>query len=214
MSKRLSMIVIGLVTILLFAPIGTAFANVADGTYDVPYEMKEANSDNTSIANGYFQSPATVTVNGDQATVQFTVTGADMVQSVGVSGSSISVIGEGDDTRTYEFNTSVANLKEPITMDMHIIVPEGTPGMEAGYNQEHQARAVFDTSGLPEAGSSEPETIEGVGESTGEGTSAEGETAEDNPQTGVSSPMMLYGVLIVGSAISLIAIKRIRTVRN
>src|SRR5690625_2964947 len=155
LKKRFSllMVISALVFSLALAPVDTALAQFADGTYDVPYEMKEANSENTSIADGYFQKPAKVTVSGDNATVQFTVTSADMVQSISVPGSSVEVVSEGDDTRTYKFTTSVDKLKQPVTMDMHIIVPD-MPELPGGYDREHSARAVFDLDSAKKVGDS------------------------------------------------------------
>jgi len=199
LKKRFSllMVISALVFSLALAPVDTALAQFADGTYDVPYEMKEANSENTSIADGYFQKPAKVTVSGDNATVQFTVTSADMVQSISVPGSSVEVVSEGDDTRTYKFTTSVDKLKQPITMGMHIIVPEGTPGLEQGYDREHQARAVFDVSSISGGGSTPPDN------------SNKEENAE-NPKTGDDTPILLYTILLIGAGGGLILVRKLR----
>src|SRR5690625_5808899 len=84
MNKKFSsllLIVTALVlTITLGLPKETVFADIADGTYEVNYEMKEAGSDNTSIADGYFSKPATLTVENGTKYIQLTVTSADMVE--------------------------------------------------------------------------------------------------------------------------------------
>jgi heme-binding NEAT domain protein len=183
----------------LFAvPVG---AQYADGTYEVPYEMKEASSDNTSIADGYFQSPATLTVENGVNTITLTVTGKEYIQSLSTPSGSVSVVSEGDDTRTVQFQ--VGDLSQPLSMDMHIIVPDL-------YDQTHTARAVFDTSGLPAAG----EGGAAVEEESAETAAAAGGEQVENPKTGENSPIALYASLMVVSAIALFAIWKFRPASN
>lgn len=202
MKKRfsLSAVVTVLVLTLVFAPVDQASAQIADGTYQVSYEMKEANNNNTSIADGYFQKPATVTVSGGTATVQFTVTSADMVKGLSVSGSSMNVVGESGDTRTYSFQTSVSNLSNPVSMGMHIIVPKGTPGLEAGYDRQHTARAIFNVSGLSSGG----------GENNNEEAAGSTDKNAENPKTGDDSPIVLYTILLVGAAGAFVFVRKLR----
>src|SRR5699024_11840009 len=62
-----------LAIIFVVYPKGEVSAEIADGSYQVNYEMKENNSENTSIADGYFSSPATLTVeNGVQRSEEHT----------------------------------------------------------------------------------------------------------------------------------------------
>jgi len=55
-KRTLFSIVLAIILSLAILPHGTVFAKLADGTYSVPYEMKEKSSNNTSIADGYFTS--------------------------------------------------------------------------------------------------------------------------------------------------------------
>lgn len=194
--------------VLLFAIVAPAVsAQVADGTYNVNYEVKHASNDNASIADGYFQKPAKVTVKDGVYTVTFTVTGSEMVQSLSSSATTVSVVSEGNGTRTYQFQ--VKDLSKPLTMDMHITVPpqEGFPG----YDQDHSARFVFDTSGLPKAGTNEgtdnnKNTNAVAGDASGEKV--------DNPKTGEDSSMTLYAILLLASLIGLVAVWKFRPARN
>src|SRR5699024_12437561 len=88
LTKRFSVfaIITALVLSLVFLPVDSASAQIADGTYDVSYEMKEAGNNNTSIADGYFQKQEKVTVSGGTATVQFTVTTASMGKTLSTDG--------------------------------------------------------------------------------------------------------------------------------
>jgi heme-binding NEAT domain protein len=190
-----------LAVLLVVSPVS---AQVADGTYEVPYEMKEDGTENTSIADGYFVTPANVTVENGTYHVQFTVTGIDYIESLTVPGSSIEIVGEDteNDTRTYRF--SVNDLSQSIDMDMNIIVPDM-------YDMTHTAQAVFDISGLPDAGEA---AEQGSDENEDEaGAGASGETVE-NPPTGDSSSMGLYALLMIGSGVALFAIWKLRPARD
>lgn len=206
LTKRFSVVAIitALVLSLVFVPVDFASAQIADGTYDVSYEMKEAGNNNTSIADGYFQKPAKVTVSGGTATVQFTVTSANMVKSLSTAGG-MSVVSESGDTRTYKFQTN--DLSQPISMSMNIVVPKGTPGLEAGYDRNHTARAVFNVGNLPQAGSNES----GDGEKSGEATnSGNTDKAVDNPKTSDDSPILMYTILLIGAAGAFVLVRKLR----
>src|SRR5690625_2276812 len=156
---------------LVVSPVGSVFAAIADGTYQVNYEMKEKSSDSTSIADGYFSSPATLTVKDGVQHIQLTVTGSSMIKSLSAPSGAVDVISEGDDTRTVKFRVD-GDLSQPVTMKMRIEVPD-MPAMPGGYKQDHTARAAFDVSGLPEAGAKS--TTE---ESAGNEDSSEGRSEE------------------------------------
>src|SRR5699024_12761708 len=127
MNKKFSsllLIVTALVlTITLGLPQETVFADIADGTYEINYEMKEAGNENTSIADGYFSKPATLTVENGTKYIQLTVTNADMVESLSGPNGPVDVISEGDDTRTVKFSVD-GDVTQPVNMEMHIIVPD------------------------------------------------------------------------------------------
>lgn len=209
----LAMMLTALIFAIFVTPVG---AQIADGTYEVNYEMKEAGSENTSIADGYFSKPATLTVENGVQTITLTVTGADMIQSLAAESGSVTVLSEDEanDTRTVQFQ--VSDLTQPESMNMHIIVPDL-------YDQEHTARAVFDVSGLPQAGAEESSNEEDK-EQTGANTPDEDEEEEaavgtgeekvDNPKTGEESSMVLYGSLMLAAVVGLVAIWKFRPARN
>src|SRR5690625_4923861 len=116
--KNYLFIVFALILSLVFIPVDSASAAIADGTYDVSYEVKQAGSNNTSIADGYFSKPAKVTVSGGKATVQITLTGAEMIKSLSVQGTPVSVVSDNGSTRVVKFNVS-GNLSNKIPMRMH-----------------------------------------------------------------------------------------------
>ena len=190
-------------------------AQIADGTYQVPYEMKEKSSDNTSIADGYFVSPATLTVENGVQTVTLTVTGSNYIKSLSTPAGAVSVVSEDstNETRTVSFRVD-GDLSQALNMDMHIVVPDL-------YDTVHTARAVFNVSGLPQAGAQagtdagETETATSGDKSdvTNETATSGGEVVE-NPKTGEETPVVLYTVLLLVSGIALISIWKFRPARN
>lgn len=198
-----------ILTISLFGSPQATFAEIADGTYKVNYEMKEAGNENTSIADGYFSKPATLTVENGVKTIQLTVTGADMIKSLSAPNGPVDVISENGDTRTVKFRVD-GDLSQPVNMNMHIVVPD-IPEMPGGYDMEHTARAVFDVSGLDKAGSTSGDdnsSDDGVGGNNDSGKAVE------NPPTGDSTPITLYSILLLGSAVGIFAVWKSRLARN
>jgi len=203
-KRSLFTALIAIIFSIVILPHGTAFADIADGTYQINYEMKEAGSESTSIADGYFTSPAKLTVENGVNTVQITLTGAEMIKSLSAPSGPVTVISDNGDTRVVQF--TVDNLSQPVSMKMHIVVPD-SEAMPGGYDMEHTARAVFDVSGLDKAGASS-------GGNDSNGTAESTEKAEDNPPTGDNSQIGLYAMLLVGSAIAFFAVRKLRPARH
>lgn len=115
------------------------------------------------------------------------------------------MLSEGDNTRTVKFK--VGDISQPVTMNMHIVVPEEVAGME--YDNQHTARLVLNTGGLPQAGGDEKASDDGTAE-------ANNETAkpEENPPTGDHSSILFYVMLLVGSAGAIFVLRKLRPTRN
>lgn len=221
---------LALIMSLISLPANTAFAALADGTHDINYEIQEAGGGSTSIADGYFSKPAKLTVDGSSQSIQLTLTSADMIKSLSVQGTPVSVVSDSGDTRVVKFN--VKDASKPVNMDMHVIVPDL-------YDQDHGAQAIFDVGGIPATASTPakdddgeksedekaaPESDNG-GETTkdsssnGDGEATEGSSDKgageevDNPPTGDNTPIALYIGLLVGS-IALFSVYKFRFARN
>jgi len=182
-------------------------AQIADGTYEISYEMLEADNDNTSIADGYFTKPATLTVENGVQHIQLTLTGIEYIKSLSGPSGPVEVISEdtANDTRVVKFRVD-GDLSQPVSMDMHIIVPDL-------YDQTHTARAVFDVSELPQAGEAAEQGTGEAGTEETDGDEAAGGAVE-NPPTGDNSSIGLYVLLMAGAAIALFAIWKFRPARN
>ncbi len=187
------MLITAMILSLAVWPNGVASAAIADGTYKVNYEMKEANSNNTSIADGYFAKPATLTVKNGVQHIQLTVTSAEMIKSLSAPSGPVSVVSDNGDTRTVKFQVD-GDLSQPVNMKMHIVVPDL-------YDTTHTARAIFDVSGLKGAAA------------TGKSGEA-GDKAVDNPPTGDNSSIALYVMLLVGAVAGMIVIRKLRPAHN
>lgn len=154
---------------IVIIPQKTAHAAIKDGTYEINYEMKESGNDNTSIADGYFSKPATLTVTDGVQNIQLTVTSSSMIKSLDAPNGPVEVVSEdeGNETRTVQFRVD-GDLSEPVPMDMHVVVPDL-------YDMEHTARAVFDVSGLEEESEQEED-------STQDNATDSEDQAEDNSE--------------------------------
>src|SRR5690625_2285826 len=207
MNKRFPLLMaltaIVLTITFIALPTGNVSAAIADGSYEIGYEMKEASSDNTSIADGYFSKPATLTVENGTQYIQLTVTSAEMVKSLSAPSGPVTVVSDSGDTRTVQF--PVDDVSKPVTMQMHIVVPD-MPEMPGGYDKTHSARAVFDVSGLDTAGSTATSEDTSDGEATAGG-------AEENPPTGDNTPIALYVTLLLAS-LAFFTVYKLRFARN
>lgn len=208
MKKRISLFtVLAAMILTIFFVASPAYAQIADGTYELNYEMKEASSENTSIADGYFAKPAKLTVENGVQQIQLTVTGSSMIKSLSTPAGPVTVVSEdtANETRTVKFTIS-GDLSQPLNMNMHIIVPDL-------YDQEHTARAVFNVSGLPQASQDTAASETAGATDTAENGNGTGEAVE-NPKTGENSSMALYGLLMAGALVGLFAIWKFRPARD
>lgn len=212
MKKRFPLF-IGLTAIILaiftaVVPVNSVSAAIADGTYQLNYEMKEDGTQNTSIADGYFTKPATLTVENGVQYIQLTVTGSNYIKSLSAPSGPVQVVSEDTEnqTRTVKFRVD-GDLSQPLDMQMHIVVPDM-------YDTTHTAQAVFDVSGLDQAPANAEQGTSDNGSGNGEEASSNGEEVVENPETGDDSPIALYALLLLVSAIALFVIWKSRLVRN
>lgn len=210
-SKLVLFATLALIVSLVSLPANTAFAAMADGTYDISYEIQEAGGGSVSIADGYFSKPAKLTVNGDSQSIQLTLTSADMIKSLSVQDTPVQVVSDSGDTRVVKF--SVSDASQPVNMAMHVIVPDL-------YDQNHEAQAIFDVGNVPAEAATpaddEDETtpIPKKDEDKTEGSSDKTTDKDvENPPTGDNTPISLYIGLLVGSIV-LFSVYKFRFARN
>lgn len=169
--------------VYLFSTVPTASAaTFENGTYQIPFELKESGTNNTSIADGYFSKPATLIVKNGVNYIQLTTTESDWIKSISGPNGGATVISESGNTRTVQFEAG--DLSNPVNMKMHVVVPKEIAGME--YDHHHSVRAAFNTSGIATASTEQAKTTETNGTTD----------SVANPKTGDSSSMGLYMILL------------------
>src|SRR5699024_10655995 len=102
-----------------------------DGIYDIEYEVLTAEVDEVSIANDYFDKPATLIVDGDKRWLQIKVNHAHWVQELqtpeGNDFEEVDILEENtsDDIRIVQFNVDGDyDFSNPIEIKIHIVVYE------------------------------------------------------------------------------------------
>src|SRR5699024_11971067 len=73
--------ILSIISIILFGypALSSAQNEIEDGIYDIEYEVLTAEADDVSIANDYFDKPATFIVDGDNRWIQFPINHAKWV---------------------------------------------------------------------------------------------------------------------------------------
>src|SRR5699024_10775692 len=144
MRKKISIAVETILTavFLLFAPANAGL--VSANSQEVSYEVKEAGSDGTSIADGYFIKPAKLTVENGNNFLEFSLKDADYVKSLSGPYGAVKVLSDSGNKRVVKLQ--VGDISSPIELQMHIVVPEEVAGMP--YDHKHKARMVVDTEGV------------------------------------------------------------------
>ncbi|WP_186786150.1 NEAT domain-containing protein [Paenibacillus agilis] len=128
---------------------GAAFAETKlnNGTYTADYVILQAENDNVSIANDYWEKPATVVIKDGKATVRMTINHSKWVTEFKVpsNGSHVDTkLIESDtkaDKRLVEFE---ADVTSPIISKIHVTVPE------IDYDHDYTIRIVFDMKSFKE----------------------------------------------------------------
>lgn len=207
----------------------SAATDLADGTYSVNYTILHADNDSASIANDYWNKPATVTIDGDTTTVQLTLNHSTWITEYqtpsGGGFADVRIVSAnegnaepGDNTRVVEF--TVDNLAEIIPAKIHVIVPD------IDYDHHYTIRHSFDLSSaaLISGGDSNEDGSDQSTSTTGSkttnensnGTEKTSESATDsneadagktveNPPTSDSSLITWAAFLLVASGLYLVS---------
>lgn len=193
--------------VLLFVPIHSIYAETADGYYEIDYEVLNAEGDSVSIANDYFEKPATLLVEDGAKQIQFSINHSEWVVGLqapkGDDFVDVEVISEADeeDIRVVQFAVEEGHdLSEPIEMKMHIVVDV----LEEDYDHHYSAQFAFDEGSMKEINAPEAEAPveEGVEETPNDADESEAEAVKDDTKTEnateeVVSEGMNSGTLIV-----------------
>ena len=142
MGRLFLTIISAIFVLFLVLPVHSEAA-VADGTYNVNYQVNKPGSSSASMANDYFLKPAKLIVNDGKMTVQLTIKNSSWVTQFNPpGGASVISSNTGADQRVVQFN--IASLNS-LTVGMKIDIED------IDYHHAYSVDFVFDASGLPEA---------------------------------------------------------------
>ncbi|MBP2078636.1 heme uptake protein IsdC [Oceanobacillus polygoni] len=168
----------------------SAATDLADGTYTVDYTILHADNDSASIANDYWNKPATVTIDGDTTTVQLTLNHSTWITEYqtpsGGGFSDVRVVSTnegnaepGDNTRVVEF--TVDNLAEIIPAKIHVIVPD------IDYDHNYTIRHSFDLNSATLISGGESSEDDSDLSTSSTDSNATNENSNDNDNTSESA---------------------------
>ena len=191
---------------IISIPQGKVFAEIADGTYSVDYQILKAENDSVSMANDYFEKPATLFVENGERHIQFTLNHSEWTKELqaplGGSFVDVDIVSEnlGEDTRLVQFKVE-EDLSKPLEFKMHVLIET----MEPVYDHRYTVRFDFDLDSVEEIISTDIKKMEVDSESTELAADKNNEKEEENPKSGFRS---LITILIIILAVSLLVIIR------
>ncbi|UTR15449.1 heme uptake protein IsdC [Salipaludibacillus sp. LMS25] len=192
--------IVSLLSWTLF-PINTlADEELADGTYTIPYTVLHADNDSASMANDYWEKPATIIVSNGQMKAQMTINHSSWVTEFKVpsngSFQDVTVIStdEAADKRVVEF--PISSLSTPLESKIHVTVED------INYDHDYTIRLSFDldsiqTVSLAESASNETEeTTDDSSSNNDETTNETASGATENPETS-DNHVIIWGALML-----------------
>ncbi|EPC1392776.1 heme uptake protein IsdC [Listeria monocytogenes] len=180
----------------------TAQAALKDGTYSVDYTVIQGDSDSASMANDYFDKPATVTVNGGKSTVSLQVNHSKWITGLWVEGNAVSVTSKNASSDTRKVSFPVSTLSNPVNAKIKVDIDDD----DLNYHHEYQIKLRFDEGSA--------KALAGAMKSSENNNTATPTTKSDssnkvaNPKSSDSSQMFLYGIIFVAAGTGLILLKR------
>ena len=183
-------------------------ADLSDGTYVVDFEMLQAENDSVSIANDYFEKPATLTIDKDAQYLQFTVNHAKWIKFIksanGESFADVNVVNEDleNDKRIIAFKVD-GDITEPLLLQMHVVIEE----MEPSYDHKYSVRMNLDaeTMELTDA----PAVV--VKPPVAESKSADRIEKKDEP---TSSTVLIYVLLAIIAIIVIVFVRKFTSAKK
>src|SRR5690625_2280143 len=146
-----------LIFLLMFSSVFPAVPSVAaateddtvyaDGEYDLPFVVWQADKDDISVADGYLEKPAKVIIEDGEYTIQATLKNDSWWQYFKVESGGdfidVDVLSEDQDADTSLVQFKVDDLDEVLNSKIHVIVEF------INYDNKYDIRFNFDTSNIP-----------------------------------------------------------------
>jgi len=152
--------------------------DLEDGAYSIEYVILHAETESVSIANDYFEKPATLFIEDGEKYIQFPLNHSQWTKELeaplGDSFEHVDVISvdEEEDTRIVEFLLD-RDLSDPLEFKMHVLIEE----MEPVYDHRYTVRFDFDEDTLEPLENVERPESEQTKEDTSEADEEEVATA-------------------------------------
>ena len=152
--------------------------DLEDGAYSIEYVILHAETESVSIANDYFEKPATLFIEDGEKYIQFPLNHSQWTKELeaplGDSFEHVDVISvdEEEDTRIVEFLLE-RDLSDPLEFKMHVLIEE----MEPVYDHRYTVRFDFDEDTLEPLENVERPESEQTKEDTSEADEEEVATA-------------------------------------
>ncbi|MBU7318483.1 heme uptake protein IsdC [Paenibacillus oleatilyticus] len=168
---------------LFFAPGAQAASDLADGTYTVDYTIVKAENESASMANDYFEKPATLQVNKGEITAQIQMNHSKWITMFKVpdkgdfADAKVIKSDENEDTRVVEFKLD--DLSKPLLSKIHVTVES------INYDHDYTIRFIFDTKKLKKVESAAKAASDKAGAST---AAAEKTGADKGAKAGATAP--------------------------
>ena len=214
---RFATAIVFLVTLLISGP-GQAYAQLEDGTYTISYTVMHGQDPSASIANDYWEKPATLIVKDGQITAQMGLNHSSWIVEFqtprGGGFSDVDVISSNEAADTSVTQFPINGISEMVEAKIHVIVPD------VDYDHHYTVRFDFDESTLSQvSGAASDDTDEDEdNKENGEllettqpsddnkqtTDQSESKTSEKNPQTSDQTPVFLLMSLAIVSAIVLL----------
>ncbi|MCR6107426.1 heme uptake protein IsdC [Salipaludibacillus agaradhaerens] len=175
---------------------------LADGTYTIQYTVLHAENDSASMANDYWEKPATITVANGQMKAQMTINHSSWVTEFKVPNNGdfqdVTVISadEAADKRVVEF--PISSLSTPLESKIHVTVED------IDYDHDYTIRLSFDldslqTVSLAESASNETEvTTDNTTSTNGETSNNTESGSTENPETS-DNHVIMWGALMLAA---------------
>ncbi|MCM3272471.1 heme uptake protein IsdC [Paenibacillus elgii] len=131
---------------LFFTPGVQAASDLADGTYTIDYTIVKAENESASMANDYFEKPATLLVKKGEITAQIQMNHSKWITMFKVpdkgdfADAKVIKSDENEDTRVVEFKLD--DLSKPLLSKIHVTVES------INYDHDYTIRFMFDTKKL------------------------------------------------------------------
>lgn len=206
---------------IILATAAKSAPSLQDGTYTIQYNVLHGQNDSVSMANDYWEKPASLIVKDGRINVQMRINHSSWVTQFKVAGNGgfrdVEVISTDSksDARVTQF--AVTDLNKPLEAKIHVTVES------INYDHDYTIRFAFDPSSIKpsstdksgEKGASAGSVDQSGGKkskptaaaqtNSGEQTvtASQHEAQVDNPKTGDHTSLWLLATLLTGSTLFL-----------